>query len=74
MATWTGAVHVLCLGCGWHGTRVPRDPADPNHGEVGGFSPCPRCQGSLRRGSVRVDQQAAKAKAELQELAHGGRV
>ena len=73
MATTNGAKRVACQRCPWRGTRTPRDPQDPNHGsEVSGFGDCPSCNGRLVRCAVAVDKRAARAKAELLALAHGG--
>jgi hypothetical protein len=59
-------VHVACAACAWQGSRTYRDPTDPNRATSdGGYGPCPRCGGTLRRRTRLADRRAVKAKADL---------
>lgn len=62
-----GAWKVRCRSCQWRGDRHPRLDG-PRWGT------CPKCEAILERARTLADKQAAKAKAELQDLeAHAWR-
>jgi hypothetical protein len=76
MATTIGQVRVRCATCGWKGRRVRRQPEDTSRFRVvrGVLPPCSACGGTLEATSDgREERKAAKAKAELREMAGGAR-